>query len=103
MQRLFLIVLILAFGVTSADARSGQHRPQGYSPKLYIAPAAAQVMPRAEQSDEFRQRRGATVPPFDEPQRRGRYSSPADLVPPDWQLQPADSNRNGQRFLSPDG
>ena len=103
MQRLFLIVLILAFGATSADARRRKHRQQGYYPYLYIVPRAAPVMPRGGQSGEFRQRRGATVSPFDEPRRAVRYSSPADLVPPDWQLQPADSNRNGQRFLSPDG
>jgi hypothetical protein len=37
---------------------------------------------------------------------RGRwrsYISPADVVPPNWQLQPADPNLNGKRFVSPDG
>ena len=32
-----------------------------------------------------------------------RDISPADLVPPTWQLQPSDPNWTGKRFLSPDG
>jgi hypothetical protein len=103
MQRLFLIILILAFGVTSADARRRKHRQQGYYPYMYMVPRGAPVMPRGGQSYESRERPGAIVPPFDEPRRPLRYSNPADLVPPDWQLQAADPNWKGQRFLSPDG
>jgi hypothetical protein len=113
MQRLFLIILILAFGVTSADARRRKHRIQGYFSYMYIVPRAAPVMPRGGQSYVLRPRPGATVvlrprpgatvPPFDEPHRPLKYSSPADLVPPDWQLQSADPSWKGQRFLSPDG
>jgi hypothetical protein len=105
MQRLFLIILILAFGVTSADARRRKLRIQGYFSYMYIVPRAAPVMPRAGQSYVLRQRQrpGTTVPPFDEPDRPLKYSSPADLVPSDWQLQSADPNWKGQRFLSPDG
>jgi hypothetical protein len=33
---------------------------------------------------------------------RGTYTV-ADLVPPDWQLQPTDPNLKGQRFVSADG
>ena len=28
---------------------------------------------------------------------------PTDMIPPNWQLQPADPNWRGKRFLSPDG
>ena len=39
--------------------------------------------------------------------RRGRQRreslKPADMIPPNWQLQPADPNWRGKRFLSPDG
>jgi hypothetical protein len=34
---------------------------------------------------------------------QGHTYTTADLVPPDWQLQPADPNLKGQRFVSPDG
>jgi hypothetical protein len=34
---------------------------------------------------------------------RGHTYTAAELVPPDWQLQPADPNLKGQRFVSPDG
>src|SRR5262249_54444445 len=35
--------------------------------------------------------------------RGGERPNPADMVPPNWQLQPPDPNWNGKRFLSPDG
>ena len=38
--------------------------------------------------------------------QRGRWErnvSPADIVPPGWQPQPADPNWKGKRFVSPDG
>jgi hypothetical protein len=103
MQRLFLIILILAFGITSADARRRKLRIQGYFSYMHIVPRAAPVMPRGGQSYVLRQRPRATVPPFDEPHRPLKYSSPADMVPPDWQSQSADPSWKGQRFLSPDG
>ena len=34
--------------------------------------------------------------------RRERFTA-ADIVPPDWQMQPPDPNWKGKRFLSPDG
>ena len=45
------------------------------------------------------------APLEDSAQRRPwrRNISPADLIPPNWQLQPADPNWNGKRFISPDG
>jgi hypothetical protein len=45
------------------------------------------------------------LPPGD--WRRGRNRrellKPSDMIPPNWQLQPADPNWRGKRFLSPDG
>jgi hypothetical protein len=103
MQRLFLVILILALGVTAADARRRKHRYHVYQPYMYVVPREAAAVPRAGQSFEVRRRpERTTVPPFDEP-RPLRYRNAADLVPSDWQLQPADPNLKGQRFLSPDG
>jgi hypothetical protein len=102
MLRLFLVILILALGITSADARRRKHRLHVYQSHMYVVPRDAVVEPRARQSLESRQRSGPTVPPFDEP-RPLRYRSAADLVPPDWQLQPTDQDSKGKRFVSPDG
>jgi hypothetical protein len=102
MQRLFLVILILALGVTAADARRRKHRLHVHQSYMYVVPRDAVVVPRARQSLESRQRSGMPVPPFDEP-RPLRYRSAADLVPPDWQLQPTDPDSKGQRFVSPDG
>src|SRR5262249_40068460 len=44
--------------------------------------------------------------PQDSLQRRRPWregAGPADMVPPNWQLQPPNSNLKGNRFLSPDG
>ena len=41
--------------------------------------------------------------PKDNLQGRRQSFTPADIVPPNWQLQPPDPNWKGKRFLSPDG
>src|ERR671915_13085 len=102
MQRLFLVILILALGVTAADARRRKHRLHVQQSYMYVVPQDTVVVPRARQSWESRRRSGMPVPPFDEP-RPLRYRSAADLVPPDWQLQPTEPDSKGQRFVSPDG
>ena len=46
------------------------------------------------------------APPGDNLHRRWsrqESANPADIVPPNWQLQPSDPNWKGKRFLSPDG
>jgi hypothetical protein len=46
------------------------------------------------------------APTEDDLQRRRSWresTNPADMVPPNWQLQPPDPNWKGKRFLSPDG
>jgi len=48
----------------------------------------------------------AIAPIDDSLQRRSGWrenARPADMVPPNWQLQPPDPNWKGKRFLSPDG
>src|SRR3954465_3691755 len=62
MRSIIVVVLLLALGLTAADARRHRHA--------------------------YGSERGDTA---------------AELVPPDWQLQPPDPNWKGQRFLSPDG
>jgi hypothetical protein len=102
MQRLFLVFLILALGVTSADARRRKHRLQVYQSYMYVVPRDAVVPPRGTRAFEARRRSEPSLTPFDEP-RPLRYNRAADLVPPDWQPQAPDPTFKGQRFLSPDG
>jgi hypothetical protein len=102
MQRLLLVVLILAFGITSADARRRKHRLYVYEPHAYVDPRDAATMARRGQFRDPRSRSAVTMPGSDEPGQRS-YTSVADLVPPGWQPQPADPDRKGQRFQSPDG
>ena len=78
MRTLLLIVLILAFTAESADARR-RHRHYRHAPVMMVMPDAE--LPRGV---------------------RGR-SEAASLVPRDWQLQPADPNWQGRRYVAPDG
>jgi hypothetical protein len=101
MHRVLLVALILAYGVTSADARSRRHRHKLPQPYVYVVPPDAPAMARSGRHDLPRMQSG-TAPLREEPPRRGYYS-PAGLVPPDWKAEAADPIWKGQRFLSPDG
>jgi hypothetical protein len=102
MRRVLLIVLILAFGIESADARRRGHRYRHHAP-VYMVPhdAPAVMMPGMRDSGPQRMRSGPAAPPRDGPTRYA-YGSPAELIPPDWQLQAPDPNWTGRRFTSPD-
>src|SRR5215218_1167183 len=82
MRKVILIALILAFTASTADARRRHHRHYRHAPVMMVMPGAA---------EEFT--RGA----------RGRAEGAASLVPRDWQLQPADPNWQGRRYLAPEG
>ena len=84
-MRKALVAVILIAAVSTADARHWRwHWPGrhfGSAPYAY-----------------------GFAPTEDNLQRRRRESaSPADIVPPNWQLQPRDQKWDGKRFLSPDG
>src|SRR5262245_42393406 len=78
---------LLVVAVSSAEAR---HRHRHWQKYYYFgaAPFAYGFAPR----DNLQRRR-----PWRE------TGNPADMVPPNWQLQPPDPNWKGNRFLSPDG
>ena len=102
MRRLLLVVLILAFGIDSADARRRKHRYRPYPPVYMIPPdAPAAAMPAMRDFDPRRTQPAPSAPRRDGPLRYA-YGNPAELVPPDWQLQPSDPNWKGRRFMSPD-
>ena len=76
--------------------------PRGIMGVPLHAPCTPARSPRPSRSCPAHNR--ATVraeAPSNRPQ--GRIYTTADLVPPDWQLQPPDPNLKGQRFVSADG
>jgi hypothetical protein len=102
MRRLLLVVLILAFGIDSADARRRKHRYRSYPPVYMIPPQVpAAAMPAMRDFDPRRMQPAPSAPRRDGPLRYA-YGNPAELVPPDWRLQAPDPNWKGRRFMSPD-
>src|SRR5215467_4242109 len=85
MRKVLLVGCVL---LTTASVAEARHR---HWHKYYFA-AAPYAYGFAFPQDNLQRRR---------PQRE--RLNPADMVPPDWQLQPPDSNWKGNRFLSPDG
>src|SRR5918999_1831201 len=97
MRLAVLIAVMLALASSSAEARKKKHRHHGYYVKIFST-----LVGVGGTSAHAIQNRDAAR----DPQRRGgphRPQSAADLVPPDWQRDPADPNWKGQRFTSPDG
>jgi serine/threonine-protein kinase len=81
MRSAVLIVLILALTATSADARRRHHRGH------YLRYAPVMMVPAPE--DIAREPRGR--------------AEASQFVPRDWQLQPADPNWQGRRYVAPEG
>ena len=82
MRKLILATLILAVTASAADARRRHHRyyVREHAPVMLVVPGLAE--PRSS---------------------RARIAHPAQLIPRDWQLQPADERWKGRRYISPDG
>jgi serine/threonine-protein kinase len=99
MRTILAIVVIFAVGLTAADARRRQHhRYHGYA-----NPTGQRANPLLLPSD--RRPYGYVVPRDvrDPVAPEVPSQGAAELVPPSWQLQPADPNWDGHRYLSPDG
>ena len=86
MRKLLLVTCVLLAAVSSSEARHRHWHWRGYY--VRAAPYAYGFVP----SEDNLQRRS-----------RRETANPADMVPPNWQLQPPDPNWKGKRFLSPDG
>lgn len=107
MRKVLLVtcVLVLVAAASAAEARHGRRHWHGY----YFAAVPYSYGAGRPEYNLQRRRFGREAVPyaygFGRPEdiRSGRESvSPADIVPPDWQLQPPDPNWTGKRFLSPD-
>jgi serine/threonine-protein kinase len=83
------VVLAAALTVDAADARRRHHRGS----RAYAIERASPYV--AERASAYDNRRGGA--------HAARRGSIAALVPPDWQLQPADPDWQGNRFVSPQG
>jgi hypothetical protein len=90
------LVLMLA----SADARRRGHRHHHHGPydDVVQPDGSATMMPGMSDRDPPRSRSRAASS-----RARNSYGGPARAVPPGWQLQAADPNWSGKRFVSPDG
>ena len=85
MRKLFVLACLVLVTAPAAEARHWRwHWPRGHA----VGPPDAYAFAPGDL------RRGSP--------RRERLT-PADAIPPNWQLQPADPNWQGKRFLSPDG
>jgi hypothetical protein len=95
MRRALLFVLILTLTLAPADAR---HRYRWGFLGFLSMPHAHR---HGHHHHHYAKRDTRSAVRTD--RARGHTSTATELVPPDWQLQPADPNLKGQRFVSPDG
>jgi hypothetical protein len=89
----------LRLTLAPAEARRHGHRHYWGLWGLFTVPHAHRHKHRQHRYVARRNTRDRE-PPSD---KQGRTYTTAELVPPDWQLQPTDPNLKGQRFVSPDG
>jgi hypothetical protein len=96
----FVLALILA--LAPAEARRHGHRHYGGLWGFFSVPHTHR---HKHHKHRYVARRGTRATGHGEPSARpqGRTYTTAELVPPDWQLQSANPNLKGQRFVSPDG
>src|SRR5262249_2925098 len=87
MRKVPLVACVLLVSVSSSEARHRHWHWHGH----YVG-AAPYAYGFAFPQDDLQRRRSQRV-----------RLNPADMVPPNWQLQPPDSNWKGNRFLYPDG
>src|SRR5262245_915063 len=96
MRRALLFVLILTLTLAPADAR---HRHSWGFLGFLSMPHAYRHGHQTHHRHAKRDTRSAARTD----RAQGHTYTTAELVPPNWQLQPADPNLKGQRFVSPDG
>lgn len=101
MRSIVLVLLVLVLGVTSADARRRKHRHHHYQ-RVYVIPPERMVAPGPRERARPHERADPASPAREAFERQTNRGG-RELVPPDWQLQPPDSNWNGKRYRSPDG
>jgi len=100
MRKAVLILSIMSCALASADARGRHHH--GHHFDMYL-----QALPGADSTQRQSTRRSgrerlAVVAPTDQMPAE-RSIDTAQIVPRDWNLESPDPNRNGERFVSPDG
>jgi hypothetical protein len=103
MRKALLFVLILTLTLAPAEARRHGHRHHGGLWGFLSMPHAHRHGHRRHREVARRHTRGSVRAAAASDRAQGGTYTTADLVPPDWQLQPTDPNLKGQRFVSADG
>ena len=102
MRRALLFVLLLTLTLAPAEARRHGHYHWGLWGFLSM-PHAHRHGHRRHHEVARRHTRGTVRAAAASDRTQGGSYTRADLVPPDWQLQPTNPNLKGQRFVSADG
>ena len=102
MRKAVLILSIMSCALVSADARGRHHHGHHFDMYLQAMPGADTPSTQRQSSRRSGRERVAGVAPTDHLLAE-RSIDTAQIVPRDWKLESPDSNRNGERFVSPDG
>jgi hypothetical protein len=105
MRTVIVVFLILAFGIVDADARRRKYRHR-YPPVFIIEramPPYGERMRERWRPSGFDDRRASKGQMGRSDAAVGEPRESKGLAPDGWQLQPADPNWHGRRYVSPGG
>ena len=102
MRKAVLVLSIVSCALTGADARGRHHHGHHFDMYLQAMPGAETPSTQRQSRRRSGRERLAVVAPTDHLPAE-RSIDTAQIVPRDWNLESPDPNRNGERFVSPDG
>ena len=102
MRKAVLIVGIMSCALAGADARGRHHHRHHFDMYLQALPGADTPSTQRQSTRRSGRERLAVAAPTDHLPAE-RSIDTAQIVPRDWNLESPDPNRNGERFVSPDG
>jgi hypothetical protein len=100
MRKTVLLLSMMSCAFTGADARGRHHHGHHFDMYLQALPGADTPSGQRQSTRRSGRERLAVVAPTDPAERS---IDTAQIVPRDWNLESPGPNRNGQRFVSPDG
>ena len=102
MRKALLVLSIMSCAITGADARGRHHHGHDFDMYLQAMPGADTPSGQRQSTRRSGRERLVVVAPTDHLPAE-RSIDTAQIVPRDWNLESPDPNRNGERFVSPDG